>query len=1421
LKIRIRITWFVLAVLLLSSVSMVAFRIYQSYQELQDLQVIYRKNELQTTRAILSTINTSLQNNDWNEITWNITQTQESSGAIRIAILKRDGAVLADSYSGNTLRPIDVNLVDTAARFGEAVLWEPGKDILELALPIEVSNSHDAAILVRETDLTQEFASVRTNLNGNLTASSVIGSLLVLLILWGVWQAVIRPLFQIRSVAEGISRGETTLRVSATWVRELDDLGLSFNQMLNQLDSQRAALENANRNLEQVVADRTAQLSQRAASLETLNHIIHTASLSENLKDLVELALQQIIALTHADFGWLRIGSASASHNVSREMGKLFKEIGSYQPDFFGPEIVVEDWDSPLLKPSLNGMAVKMKPYGIRQTVSLPISAGGESIGRLELSSKDSSLWETQNVFLKIIGKQLGDAAERMRSFQKSLETSRWMTRLVAQSELLNQSYTFEEVVQAIGVGALTLSEARYGAFFLRIENKVLCSWRQGISNDLAQFLASGVEQKNRALLPDNNWRLFVANIADLDEANAEWWRVHGEGIQAYGVWPLIYEHQISAYVFCLYDETMDSRHIGLEAMDAFVRQAAGALENARLFKAEKEQSKLANALRDVAAALTSTLDLNEVFERILSNLGKVIEHDSANVMMLDGDGVQIMRSQGYSHTQELENWRNPLKHFKILEQVRATGQAIAVSDTYQDPRWVPLPESDWVRSYACAPIRSWGEVIGFVNVHSRTAGFFDLSHAAILQVFADQASIAIENARQYGSAHQKMTETGTLFRALTPLLDAGGNIETVTENLVDTLVREFSLSYCGVFLLDQERRALRLVKEGGETQTSSDVMPLDGPGLVVAAVNSSTMIYVPDVQMDPRYEKYVVSTQSEFDIPLIASNEVLGVLNLESPQLDAFSPQMRRILASFAERAGWVVENALLFGAAQTSARQMTLLNEITQVSLQNDVISHILDVIAQKVAELLDADGCYITGWVDETHTSVPIAAWGVDADSFMALHLPNGEYSLTTAVIHAGQPIAVESVATSKEINPLTAEILSVESLLGVPLIADGQKMGAILIGVSQKHLFRKVEISLAEQAAGQIALVISRRNSLDLARRRAEESERLRQATAALTVTLDVHEVCELIISNIRTLVDLDSVIVYLIDNGKVKPVAFENIPMGKDLLDLEFQLTDSVYLEAQQTGLPIALLDAQAEPRFKNWGDTKSVRSFLGVPLLSESRLLGGISVGRFEIRPFQADEILLARVFSNQAAVAIQNALLHSREQQLAITDPLTGLYNRRGFFELARHEVERMRRFNRPLSAMMIDVDHFKNVNDRYGHPVGDVVLFELAQRLRKEMREADLLCRYGGEEFLVLLPESDAEGAVGAAERILSVIRHEPICTGEHAVAITVSIGVAVLYLAGRSLDELILDADNALLVAKSLGRDRLSVWENNPSI
>ena len=162
--------------------------------------------------------------------------------------------------------------------------------------------------------------------------------------------------------------------------------------------------------------------------------------------------------------------------------------------------------------------------------------------------------------------------------------------------------------------------------------------------------------------------------------------------------------------------------------------------------------------------------------------------------------------------------------------------------------------------------------------------------------------------------------------------------------------------------------------------------------------------------------------------------------------------------------------------------------------------------------------------------------------------------------------------------------------------------------------------------------------------------------------------------------------------------------------------------------------------------------------------------------------------------------------------QNLALTDPLTGLYNRRGLFEIGHIEFSRSVRLKRPFSALMLDIDHFKNVNDQYGHPVGDQVLQFLASELHSTIRGTDIVGRYGGEEFVIFLSGSNGKAAMDLAERLRRMIEEAPFFVGEKEIGITISLGVAEYNENSPNLETLVARADQALYVAKHKGRNRV---------
>lgn len=212
-----------------------------------------------------------------------------------------------------------------------------------------------------------------------------------------------------------------------------------------------------------------------------------------------------------------------------------------------------------------------------------------------------------------------------------------------------------------------------------------------------------------------------------------------------------------------------------------------------------------------------------------------------------------------------------------------------------------------------------------------------------------------------------------------------------------------------------------------------------------------------------------------------------------------------------------------------------------------------------------------------------------------------------------------------------------------------------------------------------------------------------------------------------------------------------------------------------------------------------------VKTFTAIPLLSENKAIGVLAI---QDMPYISLE--MASIVSMQFALEIKRVMLYEKVEELAITDGLTGLYVRRYFLERFKEELNRSKRYGLKFAFLMIDIDDFKKVNDSYGHLVGDVVLKETARVVRGTVREIDLVSRYGGEEFCVLLPETSADGAKLVAERIRSRIEESSFKAYDEKLKMTVSIGLSLYPEDSLSSRGLIECADSALYVAKRSGKN-----------
>jgi diguanylate cyclase (GGDEF)-like protein len=244
--------------------------------------------------------------------------------------------------------------------------------------------------------------------------------------------------------------------------------------------------------------------------------------------------------------------------------------------------------------------------------------------------------------------------------------------------------------------------------------------------------------------------------------------------------------------------------------------------------------------------------------------------------------------------------------------------------------------------------------------------------------------------------------------------------------------------------------------------------------------------------------------------------------------------------------------------------------------------------------------------------------------------------------------------------------------------------------------------------------------------------------------------------------------------------------------------------------ARDVTLPLAEVDPARTPVF-GATSVRGVQAIKIIPLKAGASVIGALVLGSRRKGAYGRDVVLQLEVVAMQAGQAIERARLFDRTERLATTDGLTGLTNHRAFQERLDIHLAQAGRYAKRVSLLLCDVDHFKSVNDTYGHPIGDQVLRGVAMTLLKEARTTDVVARYGGEEFAIVMPETDTAGAMVIAERIREKVGKTTFDTPQGPLRVTISLGVATFPDDGRSKPELVERADGALYHAKRHGRNR----------
>ena len=328
------------------------------------------------------------------------------------------------------------------------------------------------------------------------------------------------------------------------------------------------------------------------------------------------------------------------------------------------------------------------------------------------------------------------------------------------------------------------------------------------------------------------------------------------------------------------------------------------------------------------------------------------------------------------------------------------------------------------------------------------------------------------------------------------------------------------------------------------------------------------------------------------------------------------------------------------------------------------------------------------------------------------------------------------------------------------------------------------------------------------------RRRSLPRALSEAARALQSEHDREGILRVIATQLARVVPIKEICIYAADYATHRFVPLlATGPDAEEILADSFGIDTGLTGWAFATGTPQNISDTSTHPMSRQIPGTRVVEeSMLLLPLIAGDTRLGMINCWRNGAGQFSAADLKAASLFAHMAATAWRNAQLYSELRDAAMTDPLTGLLNTRWLHEIGERDLARSVRLGSPHAVVLLDLDHFKQVNDSSGHAAGDTVLRRVARTLYTIVRRSDAVVRFGGEEFLVMLPDTDANGATMVAESIRDALRRLPLpddCTLD---SLTASLGIAAYPTCGSTLDGLIRSADAALYEAKDLGGDRV---------
>ena len=828
-----------------------------------------------------------------------------------------------------------------------------------------------------------------------------------------------------------------------------------------------------------------------------------------------------------------------------------------------------------------------------------------------------------------------------------------------------------------------------------------------------------------------------------------------------------------------------------------FADQAAIALENARLYREEHQRARELEALARISQTLSSSLELEEVLEKALEEMLRLSGLETGAIYLLDG-GSGAGAGAGKLHL-HLKVHRGLPPEF--VEKVRVhplghglTGRAaleqrvVVCTDVYREfPELAELARLGGLRSQISLPLSSKGKLIGVLNLNSSKVHTPTEEELRVLTLIAERIALAVENAMLYQAEQRRAKEMaviGAIGAALSRSLEPEALLRSALEGLLEAL--DFELG--AVYLIEEGSGDFVLVEQRGLS-----------PEFIEAARRNPKDHYILGRVIRSRrplevHEHEFLSPEAKKEglkyaayVPLFARDRPLGVLAVGDRSERALTPEEFELLESVGQHLSLALEQAQLH-------QEVAEWREKYRSLVENEFVG--IYIIQDNQLKYANEGSLKLFGYSREELSAI---------DPLKLVH-PEDRELIRRNLERRLQGEVMERPYTFRGLRK-DGEVIELEVFARRIDYEGRPAVQGILIDVTKLRQGERLRRDLLEIAREILA---------------SHDIEHILRRVAQAIIEHSPFQRAAVSLYDITAEVPLESPVMAIYSAGLTREEEERLIAQGgmppeyRRLAFTErFRIGNSYYIPHDQVpwgperGLP-------GRVRLDGWHPN----DFLFIPLRSEQGIIGHISVDDPRVPGVVTPEVLEPlELFAGLAALAVERAahLEQLRRQEaklkeLSIRDPLTGLYNRRYFNEIIGRELERARRLGYSLAFLMLDLDNFRRVNNLYGHLKGDEVLRAVAKLLVENVRASDMVFRYGGDEFLILMPKTSGEESQKVIERLRRALRRWNKGSGLDC-EIGFSAGVA-LWSPGegkdeeRRLEELLEEADRMMYQGKLRG-------------